>query len=206
MKDDFPTFKSYYEAVNSGDPEIIEEILPALGVVAARGAGLAARGALAAGKVAGKAALTGAKAAGRVGAKVAKTAAQQGAKVAQNAAQQGAKVAQKVAQQGVQVAQNVAQTGANAVKGGIQQGTTAVGNAVNAVKGGIQQGVTAVGNMGGETASEAVPVKAPQIPIQHIKQQADATVDSIFANIPPQQMPQVVQHVKNKLMNVQSAK
>ena len=202
MKDEFPTFKSYYEAVNSGDPEIIEEILPALGVVAAHGAGLAARGALAAGKVAG-----------RVGAKVAKTAAQQGAKVAQNVAQQGVQVAQNVAQTGanavkggIQQDANAVGNAVNAVKGGIQQGTTAVGNAVNAVKGGIQQGAAAVGNMGGETASEAVPVKAPQIPIQHIKRQADATVDSIFANIPPQQKPQVVQHLKNKLMNVQSAK
>tara|TARA_R110002110_G_scaffold32678_5_gene113100 strand:+ start:517 stop:1020 length:504 start_codon:yes stop_codon:yes gene_type:complete len=48
MKKEMPSFKTYYEVVNSGDPELIEEIAPLL----AAAGGHAARGALAAGKVA----------------------------------------------------------------------------------------------------------------------------------------------------------
>jgi hypothetical protein len=71
MKKEMPSFKTYDEAVNSGDPELIEEIAPLL----AAAGGLAARGALAAGKVAvgvgvdaarGAAAAMAAKTAGKV--------------------------------------------------------------------------------------------------------------------------------------------
>lgn len=100
---DVPTFKQYHEQhtqrkhYNLSEPEVIEEILPALGMAAAA----AGKGAL----MAGKAGLAGAKAAGQLAAKgLAK-----GAQVAQTAVQKGTQMAGNVAKKGVQAAQTAAQ-------------------------------------------------------------------------------------------------